>query len=105
MTTRYGGTTWVSDLDLVRRLGLRYMMFEITSDHPGPPSPEDERGLWLVEDGQATRHSSHAPEFVTAWRLNTYGGKLVTLRDFLTTYRHEVNTLRIEYLNGADVRR
>ncbi|MGW2511768.1 endonuclease NucS domain-containing protein [Streptomyces scopuliridis] len=105
MTTRYGGTTWVSDLDLVRRLGLRYMMFEITSDHPGPPSPEDERGLWLVEDGQATRHSSHDPEFYMAWRLNTYGGKLVPLREFLATYRYEVNTIRSEYLNVMDVRR
>lgn len=105
MTTRYGGTTWISDLDLVRRLGLRYMMLEIASDHPGPPAPEDERGLWLVEDGQAARYSSNDPEFFMTWRLNTYGGKLVTLREFLTMYRYEVNTLRIEYLNVIDVRR
>ncbi|MFG2814355.1 endonuclease NucS domain-containing protein [Streptomyces sp. NPDC048410] len=105
MATRYGGTTWMTDLDLVRRLGLRYMMFEIVSDHPGPPAPEDERGLWLVEDGQAIRYSSDAPEFAMAWQLNTYGGEFVTLRDFLTTYRHEVNTLRIEYLGGTDGRR
>ncbi|MGW3116862.1 endonuclease NucS domain-containing protein [Streptomyces sp. NPDC001107] len=105
MTTQYGGTTWVSDLDLVRRLGLRYTFLEITSDHPGPPAPEDERGLWLVEDGQATRYSSSDPEFFLAWQLNTHNGKLVTLREFLKMYRYEVNTLRIEYLNCIDIRR
>ncbi|WP_160312271.1 endonuclease NucS domain-containing protein [Streptacidiphilus albus] len=105
MVTRYGGATWVSDLDLVRRLGLTYTFLEITSDHSGGPAPGDERGLWLVEDGRASRYSSNDPEFLMALQLNTYRGDFVPLHDFLKMYCHEVNALRIEYLTCLDIRR
>ncbi|MFD7413064.1 endonuclease NucS domain-containing protein [Kitasatospora purpeofusca] len=106
MTTRYGGVTWEYDQGLLGLLGLRHVLLEIVGDGPEFPAPEDERGLWLVEDGQSMRVSSDDPEkFTAAWQSLCYNGNLMTLRGFLAAHRHEVDALRVEYLSCMDVRR
>ncbi|MCX4757096.1 endonuclease NucS domain-containing protein [Kitasatospora purpeofusca] len=106
MTTRYGGVTWEYDQGLLGLLGLRYVLLEIVGDGPEFPAPEDERGLWLVEDGQSMRISSDDPEeFSTAWQSLCFNGNLMTLRGFLAAHRHEVDALRVEYLSCTDIRR
>ncbi|MFD5559599.1 endonuclease NucS domain-containing protein [Kitasatospora griseola] len=106
MTTRFGGVTWEYDQTLLGLLGLRHVLLEIVGDGQGFPAPDDERGLWLVEDEQPVRISSEdSDEFASAWQSLCYEGQPMTLRRFLTVHDSEAEALRAEFLGVMDVRR
>lgn len=102
LTTRDAGTTWVYDMKLLKRMGLRYILHEAVLEpvpsEPGVLAPR-ERTIWIAEDGRARRVTTRNPDDYHAVlaKLNP-GGKILNVDDYLAANPGQVDAAVRNYL-------
>lgn len=98
----HGGMRWMSDGQLLERLGLRYGLIEFTGELPVTPG-QAEQAFWFVHDDLPQRFSpKHQNEAFVDFLIGfTTNGKLNQLPGFIEAHRHELNALITRFRNES----
>jgi hypothetical protein len=97
------GISWVSDQDLLGRLGLRYILLEQIGPEP-PPSLANESRIWMLEDGAVRSYSatSDPDEYALVFDRISHRGELVSVGRYLAEQAPVVDVVVSQYRHGIE---
>jgi hypothetical protein len=107
LMVRSEGVAWAYDKKLLKRMGLRYILYEISLE-PVPSEPDTlaprEWSIWIAEDGQARRATTRSPDeyYAMLAELNR-DGKMLNVDDYLEANPGQVDAAVRDYRYHIDL--